>query len=137
LKHCCSKNLFYKQQHMNWRKYQIEGGNVIRGLSYLKATRYFWPSFSSSAMTQSVMHGVPAFHAIQPLCMHCKGHSNKTKRWISLETLCVIHLQQNHPRPKLNSGIQSWHWRDRCDTYTWHTDNPSLPSPSPTAKHCR
>lgn len=38
----------------------IQGNLSNRGsLIILKATLYFWPNFSNSAMTQSVMYGIP------------------------------------------------------------------------------
>lgn len=36
--------------------------------SYLSATLYFNPSFSISAITQSVIHGIPTMDAIQVKC---------------------------------------------------------------------
>lgn len=41
---------------MGEMRLQIQPRN---GQAYRNATRYLWPSFSSSAMTQSVTHGIP------------------------------------------------------------------------------
>ena len=46
------------------------GSNRILGIiAYRRATRYRCPSFSSSAMTQSVIHGIPLMRAINTIML--------------------------------------------------------------------
>lgn len=83
--------------------------------TYLSATLYIWPSFSSSAITQSVMQGVPATRDMTVQKDTVRGHNSTDCEGSAYTMPSAIQLQkgqddfhhdvtrQQHETPKHNA----------------------------------